>query len=698
MKKFLSIIFTVTVLLTVAIVAIAADAPQTDSSDSYTLYARANDMTYYENGYGAIPGRYQCTVNTAENGYAQWFDIAYGDAIVEEWPTQVGTYTVTFDKTTAIENDPTNTEYTFNLSMNITVLELPQLSGKCGDDMTWSFDTENDTLTISGTGDMYTIAETNEDYWNGQYGYEPGWWKLPVKHVIVEEGVESLSNYSFFQEWNGYYRIHETLELPTTLKSIPEQGFICSTAITELVIPEGITSLTGWPFGSPGNSFTALTELHLPSTLTTMDITTIILSGLSNKTASRTLETIYYAGTEDEWNAIERVDSEYMKELFGDDYAGFYENWCVPARDIFENINVIFEETEETPTPTSGTLGETVSWKYNEKTNTMILSGTGTAFADDANEWADIYLELLPEHVIVKEGIEYLFEGIFHYSPHLKDISLPSTLKDIPNALVGFNGPTDGTDYEKEYGDVPGMTSIIIPEGITSLTKSSFYLCWGINEYYLPSTLKEIDLDTICAPAHLRSSMELESADTVIHFAGTEEQWNEIKHIVGSTRENYGTGLSDAQLEELFATFTVEFGSTKTITPIENAVKGSEMEIVTMDTVGEIVVVPTIIGIMTIEELKETLNEDNVTVIAPNGIIGTGSKIVIDGQETEIAVKGDVDGDGKITVFDSMMVRKALENNGFNNEALREFAGDVDGSAGTTVSDASSMLSHTLNN
>lgn len=346
MKRLMSVLLAVVMIMALAVPAMATG--ETESTEP-ELYADAYDMTYYVGGYGTIPNRYQCQVRFPENGYSEWFDISYGDSIVENWPTEAGTYTVTFEKSTAIEGAG-DTEYTFNVSMNITVLELPATSGKCGDNMNWSFDTTTDTLTISGTGDMYTIADTTDAYWNEEYGYEPGWLKLPVKHIVVKEGVENLSNFAFFQNWNSYYKIHESISLPTTLKAIPELGFLASTAMTSLTIPEGITSITGWPFGSPGNSFTALTDLYLPSTLTEFDYITLYISGLDNRSATQTLKAIHFAGTEEQWNAISRASSDIMKEIFGENCAETTEG----AKAIIESL-VVFEPKEEEVTVENGT-------------------------------------------------------------------------------------------------------------------------------------------------------------------------------------------------------------------------------------------------------------------------------------------------------------------------------------------------------
>lgn len=346
MKRLMSVLLAVVMIMALAVPAMATG--ETESTEP-ELYADAYDMTYYVGGYGAVPNRYQCQIRSEDGGWSEWFDISYGDPIVESWPTEAGTHTVTFEKTTKIEGAG-DTEYTFNISMNITVLEMPVLSGQCGETMNWSFDKDSYTLTISGTGDMYTIADTTDAYWNEEYGYEPGWWKLPVKHIVVKEGVENLSNLAFFQNWNSYYTIHETISLPTTLKAIPELGFLASTAMTSLTIPEGITSITGWPFGSPGNSFTALTDLYLPSTLTEFDYITLYISGLDNRSATQTLKAIHFAGTEEQWNAISRVSSDIMKEIFGENCAETTEG----AKAIIESL-VVFEPKEEEVTVENGT-------------------------------------------------------------------------------------------------------------------------------------------------------------------------------------------------------------------------------------------------------------------------------------------------------------------------------------------------------
>ena len=59
----------------------------------------------------------------------------------------------------------------------------------------------------------------------------------------------------------------------------------------------------------------------------------------------------------------------------------------------------------------------------------------------------------------------------------------------------------------------------------------------------------------------------------------------------------------------------------------------------------------------TVEKLKKTLGKDIVVNGAKNDLVGTGTKVVVGGKEYTVIIKGDIDGDGKITATDYIRVR-----------------------------------------
>lgn len=303
--------------------------------------------------------------------------------------------------------------------------------------------------------------------------------------------------------------------------------------------------------------------------------------------------------------------------------------------------NIHFSTTVEItvlPMPTSGKLGEDITWAYDETTETLTLSGTGATYDPLDDNWPNLFMyQLMPKHVVVSEGIEYLTAGIFHYGLSVESLSLPTTLKEIPDALIGWNG-MDGAVLDGYT--VHTMSSIVIPEGITSLTSSAFYLCSGISDYYLPSTLKEIDLDTLCYVAWCREEMELAALNTTIHFAGTEEQWAQVAHVAGS--REYGTGLTDAELEELFATFTVVFEPK--------------------------------------DEVKEEITVDNGTATIPDSALE-----ITEGKDVVIDLTGET---VERVVLDAATVEKIAEAKTAVEIALPEAAVSFDAAAVAAISDA----------
>ena len=66
-------------------------------------------------------------------------------------------------------------------------------SGKCGDNLTWTL--SGNTLTISGTGDMYDYSEENPAPWS----------QIPsnISLTKIEDGVTSIGAYAFAQEKTG---------------------------------------------------------------------------------------------------------------------------------------------------------------------------------------------------------------------------------------------------------------------------------------------------------------------------------------------------------------------------------------------------------------------------------------------------------------------------------------------------------------
>lgn len=93
---------------------------------------------------------------------------------------------------------------------------------------------------------------------------------------------------------------------------------------------------------------------------------------------------------------------------------------------------------------------------------------------------------------------------------------------------------------------------------------------------------------------------------------------------------------------------------------------------------------------ITVSEFKKKVDGKvikNGKEITGNEFIGTGCKVILeDGQEYELVIKGDINGDGKITATDLLSVKYVIigKNKSNNIEAL---AGDMDNDEKLSITD-----------
>lgn len=123
-------------------------------------------------------------------------------------------------------------------------------TGVCGEHITYEYNPETETLTLSGSGMM-----------NRNYGYEwqnwGEWWGMefihPVKHLVIEEGITRIE---------GFGNLPLTsLSLPFSLRGIGEAAFY-SSVISNIVIPEGVNDI-----GNGAFMYSDFKYLEIPSSV-----------------------------------------------------------------------------------------------------------------------------------------------------------------------------------------------------------------------------------------------------------------------------------------------------------------------------------------------------------------------------------------------------------------------------------------------
>ncbi len=136
-----------------------------------------------------------------------------------------------------------------------SMLRAEIYSGKCDYDLTWSFNTEDGVLTISGTGAMMvrTYDATSEFPW---YPY-----RSSIKSLDIKEGVTTIGNFAF----NSYSNL-TSANIPNSITSIGNFAFSHCSGLTSVTIPESVTSIGKYAF----YGCSSLTSMTIPNSVTSI--------------------------------------------------------------------------------------------------------------------------------------------------------------------------------------------------------------------------------------------------------------------------------------------------------------------------------------------------------------------------------------------------------------------------------------------
>ena len=183
-------------------------------------------------------------------------------------------------------------------------------SGPCGDSVNYTLDKDG-VLSITGYGNMNAYLVSNWD--NGQ---QPPWYqdRALIKTVIIGNGVSTVGGYAFYGCSNlksvsmpdSISLIDEyafsgctglaTIDIPSKVSSIGDRAFSGCTSLTDFTIPDKVEMISQSTF----YNCSGLKSIHIPTSVTYIDKDAF--------TGCSSLKNVYYSGTQEEWNQIEKKE------------------------------------------------------------------------------------------------------------------------------------------------------------------------------------------------------------------------------------------------------------------------------------------------------------------------------------------------------------------------------------------------------
>ena len=318
-----------------------------------------------------------------------------------------------------------------------------ETSGSLGENITYTYDSTTETLTVSGSGDIYA-----ED---GKYP-----WKefKSLKTVVVGEGITSLGKGAF----NSLKKLR-FIELPSTLKSIGASA-ISGTDLYELNIPEGVEKIDDYGCEYLEN----LRKLTLPKSLREVGKDAFFNDNmLAELIIPENLTTIgdgAFAGM----SSVEKITVDSAN----------------PAYDSRGNCNAIIET--ETNTMIAGCANTTVP-----KTVTAIKK----AFYD---------LSTIKEFT-VPDWVTEIGDKTFWSCKNLEKIDLGSGLKKVGydafyncDKLKSVVFPNSVTELGSMiFWDCDSLESVKLPSKIDYIPFGMFASCYSMTEFEIPSNIVRLE-------------------------------------------------------------------------------------------------------------------------------------------------------------------------------------------------------------
>ncbi len=369
------------------------------------------------------------------------------------------------------------------LTVNVNA-EDAATSGKCGDNLTWNFDESTNTLTISGTGEMWDY-----EAWENDSPWTAGEICSEIKTIKITEGVTSIGKDAFVE-----LIFLKTVELPNTLNSIGEFAFQLCYNMESIEIPDSVTTIEYGAF----NECQALKSVKLPSNITSIES---YVFGQCYSLESITIPENVTSIGDAAFVYCESLSSiNIPASVTSIGHGAFY------ACDGLSNITVDSENTAY--------ISDEYGALFNKDKTLLIKYPT----ANKRTEYNIPY------------GVKEIESSAFENGKNLTKLTIPDTVVTIGidaflNCAFGeLTIPDSVTSIGAGAFVNNKFTEITIPDGITQIDRLTFSICQNLKSVTLPDSLTSVEWSAFSYCENI----------TDVYYEGSVEEWRSIKFEDGN--------------------------------------------------------------------------------------------------------------------------------------------------------------------
>ena len=408
-------------------------------------------------------------------------------------------------------------------------------SGKCGDNLTWSLDTDTGVLTISGTGDMYNWSLDSNAPWYSN--------RSSVKTVVIGDSVTSIGNYAFY-----YCTGLTSVTIGNSVTSIGDFAFGNCTGLTSITVKEGNpnyssdeygvlfnkdkTSLIQYPIGNTRTSYTipdsvtsigryafyrctGLTSVTIPDSVTS--IGEYAFFRCYSLTSVKIPNSITSIGGDAFYGCTGLTSVTIPDSVTSIDRRAFYDCTSLTSVTIPDSVTSIGASAfEDCDSLTSVTIPDSVKSIGNRAfscctslTSITVKEGNPNYSSDEYGVLFNKDKTLLIQYPIGNTRTSYTIPdcvtsigyGAFSDCTVLTSVTIPDSVISIGDkAFWSCAGLTSVTIPDSvtsigycAFGYCTGLTSVTIPDSVTSIGYEAFWGCTGLTSVTIPDSVTSID-------------------------------------------------------------------------------------------------------------------------------------------------------------------------------------------------------------
>ena len=471
-----------------------------------------------------------------------------------------------------------------SLTMLLSIVSVVDFSayasvetGKCGDNLKYSLDTETGVLTISGTGKM-------TDY-SGTDSHSPFYQNSNIKSVIIGDGVTSIGSSAF--------RVCTSLTSVTIqdgVTSIGDCAFYYCTSLTSVTIPDSVTSIENEAF----SSCTSLTSIDYNGTVSQWNsisvygnVSKIIkcTDGIIGNGNTVTIDNLKYRIYDDTASLVDYTNTP--KNLMIPESV-WYEGYTFKVTSIGNSAFSSCESLTNVTIPNSVTnIGEDAFSGCESLTSVTIPNSVTSIGVSAFSECISLTSVTIPDSVTsikisafssctslasvtIPNSVTSIGSNAFYNTAYYNDKSnWDKGVLYLSNCLIDTNDNFKSTtDYiikdgtriiaDFVFSGCASLTSVTIPDSVTSIASFAFYNCTGLTSVTIPNSVTSIGKEAFSNCTSLKSITIPNSVTSIGSSA-----FSGCTSLTSVTIPNSVTSIGDAAFYNCTSLKSVNYSGTK---------------------------------------------------------------------------------------------------------------------------------------